>query len=65
MSGPWIRVHPDRTDTARALVAAGAVAAGVGLATFYLARLLSARERLSGGGPPGREEDAEGRGGGA
>ena len=65
MNDPWIRVPPERSDDAKALIAAGALAAGVGLITFYLTRMVLARERLSGGGPPGRDEDAAGEGGGA
>ena len=65
MSGEWIRVPPGRDENARALLAAGALAAGVGVVTFYLTRLLLARERLSLEGPPGRTRDAEDDGGGA
>jgi hypothetical protein len=61
----WIRVPPDRDDGARALLAAGAVAAGVGLITFYVTRLLLAREKLQGGGPPGGAGDVTEEGGGA
>ena len=63
MSGPWIRVPPDGGDRARALIAAGALAAGVGLITFYLTRLMLARERLGEGGPPGRTDPGAGKGG--
>jgi hypothetical protein len=52
MSETWIRVPPERGDTVAAGVVAGAVAAGVGLVTFYLVRTLLAREPLSGGAPP-------------
>lgn len=65
MTDRWIRVPPERDDDARALLAAAAVAAGVGVITFYLARLLLAREGLSVGGPPGRGAGAAEEGGGA
>lgn len=47
----WVRLPPEPRDTLRAGLLAGAVGAGVGLAAFYLTRLLLAREPLS--GPPG------------
>jgi hypothetical protein len=60
----WIRVPADRGDRARAALAAGAVAAGVGLITFYLARILLSREKLGEGGVPGEaHRGPEGRGG--
>ena len=65
MSGEWIRVPPERGDTARALLTAGVVAAGAGVVTFYLTRLLLARERLSPEGSLGRIHDAGDEGGGA
>ncbi|HSG08419.1 MAG TPA: hypothetical protein VLA36_08675 [Longimicrobiales bacterium] len=65
MSGPWIRVPADRGDSARAAIAAGAVAAGVGLITFYLTRLLLAREKLGEDDPPGRAHGRRGGEGGA
>ena len=65
MSGPWIRVLPDRGDNAGAAIAAAAVAAGVGLVTFYLTRLLLAREGLGEDGPPGRADGGRGGEGGA
>ncbi|HKJ01914.1 MAG TPA: hypothetical protein VJ997_05645 [Longimicrobiales bacterium] len=61
----WIRVPPDRDHDTRAVLAAGAVAAGVGLATFYLARILLAREKLGEGGPPGEAHRGPEGGGGA
>ena len=48
-----------------ALVVAGAVAAGVGLFTYYLARLLLAREKMPGAGPPHEVEGDASEGGGA
>lgn len=65
MSGEWIRVPPERGDTVRSLLAAGVMAAGAGLVTFYLTRLLLARERLSSKGPPGPTQGAHDEGGGA
>jgi len=46
VSGPWIRMPPRREDDLRALLTAGAVAACAGVVTFYLARVLLARERV-------------------
>lgn len=51
----WIRVRPERRDDVGALVAAGVVAAGVGAVTFYLARLLLAREPVDTHRPHGSE----------
>ena len=48
MTGKWIRMPPDRHETAVASLAAGLLAAGVGMATFYLVRLFLAREPLNG-----------------
>lgn len=63
----WIRVRPDRGENLRAALAAGALAAGVGVVSFYLTRLLLAREPLQ--GPPGPSPDGagepDGRPGGA
>lgn len=42
----WIRVRPSTGDTVAAGVVAGALAAGVGLVTFYVLRTLLAREPL-------------------
>lgn len=55
----WLRGSPGARENLGAAVVAGAVAASVGLTTFYLTRLFLAREPLS--GPPGRlpEGDAE------
>ena len=55
MSGPWIRVPAKRGDDVAAGIMAGALAAGVGLVTFYLIRTLLAREPLS---PPGPSASA-------
>ena len=65
MTQRWIRVPPDRDDHGRALLVAGAVAAGVGLITFYLTRLLMARDELAGDGPSGGDEGGAEEGGGA
>lgn len=54
MSTHWIRTPPDRRETATALLAAGIVAASVGVVTFYLTRTLLAREPLRGGELPSR-----------
>lgn len=70
-SGPrqrrrWIRVPPGRRDNLGAALAAGALAAGVGVLTFYVTRLFLAREPLD--GPPGPspgEGGADGGPGGA
>ena len=47
MSRHYRRVPPERKDTVAALLASGAVAACVGLVTFYFARLFIAREPLA------------------
>jgi len=54
----WIRVRPERRENVGALMAAGVVATGVGALTFYLTRLLLAREpvdahRRAAAGPTG------------
>lgn len=65
MSGPWIRVPAEpRHDVAAGLVA-GALAAGVGLVTFYLVRTLLAREPVGGDPPPPPARTSGGEGGGA
>lgn len=46
MTERWIRVRPSTGDTVAAGVVAGALAAGVGLVTFYVLRTLLAREPL-------------------
>ena len=46
----YLRNRPDRGDDLRALVISSAVAAGVGVVTFYFTRLLLAREPLVAGG---------------
>lgn len=43
----WIRTRPTTEDNAGAGLAALAVAAGVGVATFYLVRLFLAREPVA------------------
>jgi hypothetical protein len=46
MSARWIRTPPERRDEVAAALVAGALAVGVGLATFWITRLFLARERL-------------------
>ena len=63
----YIRVPAERKDDVAALVVSGALAACVGAVTFYLTRVLLAREVLEPKGgilslPPG---DDDGQGGGA
>ena len=53
MSVRWIRKPTGRREYAGALIAAGAVAVGVGAATFYLVRILLSREPLEATGPTG------------
>ena len=48
MSGRWIRVRPGPRETVGALVAATAVAAGVGTVVYYMARLMLCREPVGG-----------------
>lgn len=65
MSQEWIRVPPEPRDTLAVGVVASVVAAGVGLATFYLLRTFLAREPLKGSPPPGplrERRDDGGRG---
>ena len=64
MSEPWIRQPPERRHDVVAGVLAGAVAVGVGLTVFWLARLLLAREPLGGTerGPGPERSDEEGEG---
>jgi len=42
----YLRNRPDRSEDLRALIVSSAVAAGVGVVTFYFTRLLLAREPL-------------------
>lgn len=65
MSARWIRIPPEPRHDVAAAVVAGAVALGVGLAAFYLTRLLLAREPLPGEGPEGPEPGPHGGTGGA
>lgn len=44
MTPRYIRSRPGRKDTATAAVASAVLAAGVGLVTFYLVRLLLTRD---------------------
>ena len=46
MSARWIRTPPEPSDEVAAALVAGAIAVGVGLAAFWIARLFLARERL-------------------
>ena len=48
MSARWIRVPAETRDDVTAALVAGALAVGVGVATFWLTRVLLARERLPG-----------------
>lgn len=62
----WLRLPPERGDTLGAALISGALGAGVGLVSFYLARLFLAREPLDGPpGPPARRDRGDGREGGA
>lgn len=58
----WIRVRPKGRESLGASLVAGVAAAGVGVATFYLTRLLLAREPLE--GPPGPRGNEGGEPGG-
>lgn len=60
MSTLWIRRPPERRENAAALLAAGIAAAGVGTLTFYLARILLARDSLGRRGVPAPPEEAPG-----
>lgn len=53
MSVPWIRMPAGRREHTAALLAAGAAAVGVGVATFYVVRLILSRERVE---IPGSDE---------
>jgi hypothetical protein len=58
MSARWIRTPPERRDDVAAALVAGTLALGVGLAAFWITRVLLARERLPDEraerpGPPG------------
>ena len=55
----WIRVPPERKHAVASLFVSGAVAAGVGLVTYYVTRTLLAREPLE--GPPGTQVAASDR----
>lgn len=61
----WIRRRPTARDSAAAGITALTLAAGVGLATFYVVRLFLSREPLTVPEPGGRtagERDREGAG---
>lgn len=45
----WIRLRPARKDTAAAALLAATLGLGVGAATFYVVRLLLAREPMDRG----------------
>lgn len=46
MTPRYVRNEPDKRESAAAAVVSGAVAIGVGVVTFYFARLFLAREPL-------------------
>jgi hypothetical protein len=46
MSARWVRTPPERRDDVAAVLVAGALAVGVGLAAFWITRAFLARERL-------------------
>jgi hypothetical protein len=60
VSTPWIRRSPERRERATALLAAGIVAAGVGVLTFYLTRTLLARDSLGDRGVSAAPKDGPG-----
>jgi hypothetical protein len=60
VSALWIRRPPERREGAAALLAAGIAAAGVGVLTFYLTRILLARDSLGDGGVPAPLEQGPG-----
>jgi hypothetical protein len=43
----YLRNRPNRSENVRAAVISSAIAAGVGIVTFYFARMLLAREPLA------------------
>lgn len=45
----WVRLEPDRKDSAAAALLATTLGLGVGAVAFYLVRLFLARERLDQG----------------
>lgn len=63
MSALWIRRPPERQESIASLLAAGIAAVGVGAVTFYLTRILLARDSL--GGPEAPALPEEGSGGGS
>ncbi len=54
MRSRWIRNRPDLREDLGAGIVAATLALGVGLATFYVTRLLMAREPLDGDALPAR-----------
>jgi len=52
MKRRWLRLEPERKDTAAAALLATTLGLGVGMVTFYLVRLLLAREPLDRGDGP-------------
>ena len=46
MTPRYTRVPPDRAEEARAAIVSAALGVGVGLVTFYLARLFLSREAM-------------------
>lgn len=49
MSPRYIRMEPDRSDNAKAVVVSAALGAGLGIVAFYFVRLMLSREPLDGG----------------
>ncbi len=49
MKKRWIRLRPERRDTAAAALVATTLGFGVGMAAFYVVRLFLAREPLDRG----------------
>ncbi|HSH74576.1 MAG TPA: hypothetical protein VLA09_02640 [Longimicrobiales bacterium] len=55
MSPRYVRNRPERGDDLAAALVSAALAASVGLITFYFARLVIAREPVGAGHEAGRE----------
>ncbi len=58
----WVRVEPDAAVSLRAALTAGALAVGVGTATFWIVRLFLSREPIGGGREPDRQGSSPGSG---
>ena len=56
MTARYVRNIPGTRENVSAAVISGAVAASVGLAVFYLARIFLARDRLGSASEGGSEE---------